>query len=354
MNGYSFIIPYIIQYETWDMRGKMNNVVNYYILLGRGFMTYLLLIIGFALLIKGADYFVDGASKLAELLHVPPILVGLTIVAFGTSSPEATVSIIAALEGSSDITLGNVIGSNIFNITLVIGLTAIINPLKVESETIRKEIPFILLASTALLVMISDVTLQNISQNLITRNDGIIFLLFFVIFMYYVFEIARTSRENEKGEQRKSNQTWGKNIVFTLIGLASIVFGGDLVVTNSTKIAYALGMSETLVGLTMIAIGTSLPELVTSITAAIKKQSEIALGNIVGSNIFNILFVLGLSSVISPLAVDQKMFLDTILMLILTFILLIFSRTRYRIGKIEGTILSASYIVYLIFIITRN
>jgi len=317
-------------------------------------MNYILMLVGFGLLIKGADFFVTGSSNIASLLRVPPILIGLTIVAFGTSSPEATVSIIAALEGSSDVALGNVIGSNIFNITLVIGLTAFLNPLKVESETIRKEIPFALLASVVLLVLVSDVALQTVGSNLITRADGMIILLFFAVFLYYIFEVVRKSREKTTVEQQTSNETWGKNVFFTILGLGAIIFGGDLVVKNSTEIAYTFGMSETLVGLTIVAIGTSLPELVTSITAALKKQSEIALGNIIGSNIFNILFVLGTTSVITPLAVSSKIFIDIILMIVFTIVLLLFSRTRFTIGKYEGIMLALAYVLYLIFIILRN
>ncbi|MGO4887566.1 calcium/sodium antiporter [Anaerobacillus sp. MEB173] len=317
-------------------------------------MAYVLLIVGFALLIKGADLFVDGASSIAGLLRIPPLLVGLTIVAFGTSSPEATVSIIAAVEGSSGVSLGNVIGSNIFNITLVIGITAFLNPLKVESETIRKEIPFTLLASFTLLVLISDISLQSMDENLITRSDGIIFLLFFSIFMYYIFEVARNDRNQSSADEITKKGTWGKSIFYTIIGLAAIIFGGDFVVKSSTEIAYSFGLNETLVGLTIVAIGTSLPELVTSVTAAVKKQSEIALGNIVGSNIFNILFVLGTASVISPLIVDGKVFIDVMLMIMITILLLVFSRTQYRVGKTEGMILAVVYIAYLIFIILRN
>jgi cation:H+ antiporter len=318
-------------------------------------MTYILLVVGFVLLIKGADYFVEGASNIAQLLKVPPILVGLTIVAFGTSAPEATVSIIAAMEGSSDVSLGNVVGSNILNITLVIGITAIINPLKVESETIRKEIPFTLLASIVLWVFISDVVLQNPGTNLITRSEGIILLLFLSIFLYYIFEVARNSRSSNSVEEVQNKDiTWGKNLVITVGGMAAIIFGGDMVVDNATQIALAIGMSETLVGLTIVAIGTSLPELVTSITAALKKQTEIALGNIVGSNIFNILFVLGTSAAIAPLAVDNKIFTDVVCMIILTVVLLIFSRTKYKISKVEGAILVAVYAAYLIYIILRN
>lgn len=317
-------------------------------------MAYILLIVGFVLLIKGAGFFVDGSSNIARLLKVPPILIGLTIVAFGTSSPEATVSIIAALEGTADVAVGNVVGSNIFNITLVVGMAAFLYPLKVESETIRKEIPFTLLASVALLILMSDMALQGFGSNMITRGDGFIFLLFLSIFMYYVIEIGLKSRKNATNEPVSKDISWGKNITITIIGLAAIIFGGDMVVKNGTEIAYSLGMSETLVGLTIIAIGTSLPELVTSISAALKKESEIALGNIVGSNIFNILFVLGASATISPLAVNEKVFVDVVFMIILTVLLLIFSRTGFKIGKREGVVLVAAYIIYLVYIILRN
>lgn len=318
-------------------------------------MSYLLLLIGFGLLIKGANYFVDGSSTIARLLNVSPLLIGLTIVAFGTSSPEATVSILAAIQGNADVAIGNVVGSNIFNISLVIGITAMLNPLKVENETIRKEIPFTLLASVALLIFISDTLLQYADVNVITRSEGLILLLFFLVFLYYIFEVARSKRTETQGEKEKANsKTWTKQIILTVIGLAAIVIGGDLVVRSSTEIAYSFGMSETLVGLTIVALGTSLPELVTSITAAIKKQSDIALGNIVGSNIFNILFVLGAASVFSPLGVDSRIVIDIVLMIILTVVLLLFSRSHFTIGKYEGGILAVAYIGYLIYIILRN
>lgn len=317
-------------------------------------MTYVLLLIGFALLIKGADYFVDGSSNIARLLKIPPILIGLTIVALGTSSPEATVSIIAALGGNADVAVGNVVGSNIFNITIVIGVAAFLFPLKVQSETIKKEIPFTLLASIVMLVLMSDIALQGFSSNVLTRSDGIIFLIFLSIFMYYVIELGLRSRQNATLTQVTENVKWSKNILITLVGLAAIIFGGDLVVDNATKIAYSLGMSETLVGLTIIAIGTSLPELVTSISAALKKESEIALGNIVGSNIFNILFVLGASSAITPIAVNDKVFIDVIIMIALTLVLLVFARTGFRVGKREGLMLASAYVIYLVYVILRN
>ncbi|GAA0499472.1 calcium/sodium antiporter [Salinibacillus aidingensis] len=316
--------------------------------------VYIFLVIGFIFLIKGADFFVDGASNIARLLRVPSIIIGLTIVSLGTSSPEATVSIVAALEDSAEVSLGNVIGSNIFNLTLVVGTAAIIFPLKVETETVRKEIPFTLLASVALLVVMSDVTLEGLNDNFITRSDGLIFLLFLYIFMSYVIEVALKNRKNTEADAMAVDVTWGKNILVTIFGLTGIIIGGELVVSNATEIAYRWGMSETLTGLTIVSIGTSLPELVTSVTAALKKESEIALGNIVGSNIFNILFVLGVSSAITPLAVNGKVFTDVYLMLLITVVLLIFSRTNFRVGKREGLILIAFYIAYMVYIILRN
>ncbi|ANU11954.1 sodium:proton exchanger [Planococcus antarcticus DSM 14505] len=318
-------------------------------------MTYLLLLVGFALLIKGADYFVEGASKIAQSLRVSPLLIGLTIVAFGTSAPEASVSFIAAFEGNSDVAIGNVVGSNIFNITFILGVTALVFPLIVQSDTIRKEIPFALLGAVSLLVLISDIQLQSSNTNMITRTEGILLLLFFAIFLYYVFEMARNNRaQAEENPTDIENTPKMKNAILTIGGLAAIIFGGNLVVENSIQIALSLGMSETLVGLTIVAVGTSLPELVTSITAALKKQTEIALGNIIGSNIFNIFFILGTSATIHPLAVDSKIFLDVWVMIFVTILLMILVRTQYKISKIEGAILAILYIIYVIFIIFRN
>ncbi|KAB2954267.1 calcium/sodium antiporter [Heliorestis acidaminivorans] len=318
-------------------------------------MAYILLVLGFVLLIKGADLFVDGSSNIARALRVSPIIIGLTIVSLGTSSPEATISIIAALEENTGVALGNVVGSNILNTSLVVGVAAFIYPLKVQSETIKKEIPFALLATIVLLILISDVPLQGTTENLLTRGDGFIILLFFSIFLYYVFEVALNSRKNMNVESEEQKATsWKKNILLTMGGLFGIILGGELVVKNATAIALALGMSQTLAGLTIVAIGTSLPELITSTTAALKKESEIALGNIVGSNIFNIFFVLGTTAVIHPLAVNSEIIADIIFMIFLTITLLIFSRTDYEIGKLEGFFLVIAYVFYLIFIIIRN
>ncbi|WP_422122365.1 calcium/sodium antiporter [Planococcus sp. X10-3] len=318
-------------------------------------MTYLLLLVGFALLIKGADFFVEGASKIAQSLRVSPLLIGLTIVAFGTSAPEASVSFIAAFEGNSAVAIGNVVGSNIFNITFILGVTALVFPLLVQSETIRKEIPFALLGAVALLVLISDIQLGSSGSNLITRTEGIMLLLFFAVFLYYIFEVARKDRLNtEAAPNDAANGSKLKNSLLTIGGLAGIVFGGSLVVENSIQIALSLGMSETLVGLTIVAVGTSLPELVTSITAALKKQVEIALGNIIGSNIFNIFFILGTSAAIHPLTVDSKIFQDVWLMILVSILLMILARTKYTISRVEGSVLTVIYIIYVVYIILRN
>lgn len=288
-------------------------------------------------------------------LSISPLLVGLTIVAFGTSSPEATVSILAALENNAGMVLGNIIGSNIFNITVVLGITAMIAPLTVQNETVRKEIPFSLLAGIVLIVLMADVALEGAAGNLVSRGDGLIILLFFGVFLYYVFEMALKNRaKSDDNVNADIGSSWMRNIIFTVGGLAAIIFGGRLVVDSATEIALSLGMSETLVGLTIVAIGTSLPELITSVTAALKKKGDIAIGNAVGSSIFNIFFVAGSASMVAPLALDAKIFTDTWIMILLTVLLLIFSRTRYSIGRIEGSVLVVAYIVYLVYIIIRN
>ncbi|WP_080875531.1 calcium/sodium antiporter [Oceanobacillus timonensis] len=316
-------------------------------------MEYILLIVGFILLVKGADWFVDGSANISRLLRVPPVLIGLTIVALGTSAPEVTVSIIAAIQGTADVSVGNVVGSNIFNITMVVGIAAVIFPLQVKNEMIVKQIPFTLLASLALLALAGDVTLQGSAENILSRSDGFILLLFLSIFMYYIIEVGLKSRKETK-PVGDSNVKWGKSTLITVIGVAAIIIGGQFVVNNATEIALSWGMSEALVGLTIVAVGTSLPELVTSISAAMKKESEIAMGNVVGSCIFNILFVLGTTSLISPLSINPIIFTDIWIMIVLTILLLIFSRTGFRIGRKEGFILFLMYVIYMIYIIMRN
>ncbi|MDK9710032.1 calcium/sodium antiporter [Acidaminobacter sp.] len=317
-------------------------------------MEYVLLLIGFLILVKGADFFVEGSSEIATFLRIPPLLIGLTIVAFGTSAPEAAVSISAALKGTGDIAVGNVVGSNLFNILFILGITAIIQPLVVERQTIKKEIPFALLGSIVLLVLIADRVLVN-ENAVLSRGDGLILLTYFSVFIYYILEVAKNSREQfELDDIDPSPTNIGKYVLYTIGGLVAIVFGGDMVVKNAIVIAMALGMSETLVGLTIVAVGTSLPELITSVTAALKNKSEIAVGNIVGSNIFNIFFILGISSVIHPIVVDSNILIDAVIMIISTVILLIFSLTHSKITRGEGAAFMLMYLGYMAYILIRN
>jgi len=324
-------------------------------------MAYLLLILGFALLIKGADYLIDGASGLAKSLGLPPMIIGLSIVAFGTSSPEAAISINAALQGSGGIALGNVIGSNIFNIAVVIGIMALLSPLKITRQTTRRELPFALISCMLLLIMIFDITLQQDASNIISRGDGLIFLIFFSMFLFYLFEVAskNSCSNNAITEKPVLNRNHDKNnlkrkqIAYFIVGLVGIIIGSKFVVDSSIAIALKWGISETLIALTIVAAGTSLPELVSSIVAVIKKETDIALGNLIGSSIFNILFVLGIASVISPIYVEPELVTDAFIMVFLHLFLLIFALSKYKISRREGFFLFVSYLAFLAFIIIR-
>ncbi|ADZ84354.1 calcium/sodium antiporter [Cellulosilyticum lentocellum] len=323
-------------------------------------MIYVWLILGFILLIKGADYFVEGASDIAIRARIPNLIIGLTIVAFGTSAPEAAVSITSALKGQNDIAIGNVVGSNIFNLLIVVGIAAIITPLQVQKSIITKEFPFALLSSFILLILANDTIFQSTSLNTISRGDGLILLVLFGIYMYYLIEIALNHRNStaeasitdNKGVEKEIRI--GKSILIAIGGLVGIIVGGQLVVDAASQIALTWGMSEKLVGLTIVAVGTSLPELVTSIIAARKGKSDIALGNVIGSNIFNVFFILGISSVIFPIEVNGAVFMDMIVLLIVSIITYIFSITKVKISKLEGSLLVLSYLCYMVFIIIRN
>ncbi|MDH8677806.1 calcium/sodium antiporter [Fusibacter bizertensis] len=320
-------------------------------------MMYVLLILGFLLLIKGADYFVDGASGIAKYYRIPPIIIGLTIVAFGTSAPEAAVSISAALKGSNGISLGNVLGSNIFNISVIIGITSFLSALSVQKQTIRKEIPFTLLGGVALLVLANDSILNGTKQMVISQSDGIILLLFFTVFLYYIVEAALNSKEPQDNflpESHRESLKLGPNLVYTLGGMAGIIIGGELVVSSSVKIATSFGISQTIIGLTIVSIGTSLPELITSITAARKKNTDIAVGNIIGSNIFNVLFVLGISASIHSIVVEPKLIMELFINIILTVVLFIFSRTNNKIVRGEGAVFILFYVVYMGYLLATN
>lgn len=317
-------------------------------------MTYVLLIAGFAALIKGADYFVDGASGIAKFLKIPSILIGLTIVAFGTSSPEAAVSISAAIKGNNGITLGNVLGSNIFNISVILGIAALILPLDVHKQTMRKEIPLTLLAGVSLLILSADGVLKEGQSLLLDRADGLILLLFFIVFLYYIIEAALNSKDTQENylpENDHETPKLGMNILYTIGGLVAILIGGNWVVNSSIEIAINFGVSQTIIGLTIVAVGTSLPELITSVAAARKKNTDIAIGNIVGSNIFNIFFILGVSAVISPIEIDAHLMLELFLNIAMTIVLLIFSRSQNKIVRWEGIAFILLYILYMAYLL---
>ena len=317
-------------------------------------MSYVLLVIGFIILIKGADFFVDGASSIAKIAKMPTLLIGLTIVAFGTSAPEAAVSINAALKGSNDIAIGNIIGSNIFNLLVAVGLSAMIRPIKVQKTTIIKEYPLSIYSVALLIILSLDNLFAGNDANLLTRGDGLILLLGFGVFMFYLIEMAVLSKEADDEVEEIVKLPLSKSIIFSILGLVGIVFGGDMVVKSATDIALHVGMSETLVGLTIVAVGTSLPELVTSVTAARKGESDIAIGNIIGSGLFNIFFVLGISATIHPIAVSSKLIFDFIILAIVTVISHVFAYSKKEVDKKEGFALTAMYIAYMVYIIIRN
>ena len=304
-----------------------------------------LLIVGFVFLIKGSDFFVDGSSSIASLLKIPTIIVGLTIVAFGTSAPEAAVSITSSLAGNNAMAVSNVIGSNLFNILMVIGVSALLGDLLMEKSVLNKDLPFLV----AITVLFAAFIL--IGWN-ITSIEGIILLAILIAYVLYLIRSSKKSKDANKVEKAKLSLP--VSIIFIVVGLAGIILGGDLVVKSASSIAMALGMSETLVGLTIVAIGTSLPELVTSLTALKKGENQIVIGNVIGSNIFNILFVLGASSAISEIPLDSSMLIDVVFMIAVTILCFIFGKTQEKYDKKEGIILVALFIGYMAFAILRN
>lgn len=320
-------------------------------------MSYIILVIGFIFLIKGADLFVDGASSIAKSLKIPSLIIGLTIVAFGTSAPEAAVSITGAFAGANDITVGNVVGSNMFNLLVVVGVAAFISPLKVKKSIITKEFPFALLGAFVLIVLGLDTKYHNYTENVLTRADGIMLLVLLGIFMYYLIELALTARKegtDQEDDEEIKCYPLPKSILLSVIGIIGIVIGGDWVVDSATNIALDWGMSQSLVGLTIVAVGTSLPELVTSIVAARKGESDIALGNVIGSNIFNIFFVLGISSFIHEITINGAVFFDMFMMMAASFITYGFAASKRSINKKEGSFLVFLYIAYMIFVIWKG
>lgn len=305
-------------------------------------MMYLLLIVGFVLLVKGADLFVDGSSSIAGILKIPSVIIGLTIVAAGTSAPEAAVSITAGLSGNSDISLGNVVGSNLFNQLGVIGLCAACFIVTTHKDILKRDLWVNIGVTLLLLILILDGKLN--------RLEGLLLLVGFVLYLFFVIRNALKNRT--QGDDIKLMSV-PKSILFILIGLAAIIGGGNLVVNNASLIAQALGMSETLVGLTIVAIGTSLPELVTSFVATKKGDTGIALGNAIGSNIFNILFILGIASVLTPINANIELIIDTVILLVVCIIILLFAKTKLKTTRAEGAICVLLYLAYTAYIILR-
>ena len=312
-------------------------------------LNIILLIVGFIILIKGADIFVDGASSLAGNFKISKMVIGLTIVAFGTSAPEFAVSIKSILSGSGDIVLGNVIGSNILNILLILGVSSMFHFLNVKNNTVKKELPITIMITTLLGVLLSDKILNNAAENSFTRGDGIVVLLFFGVFIYYLISIMKNKSDEQSDEKYLSLP---KAIIFTILGIIAIIFGSNFVVDSASYLASSFGVSEKMIGLTVIALGTSLPELVTSITATRKGEYDIAIGNVVGSNIFNIGMVLGV-----PVAIFGGIngitfnYIDLIVMIISAILLFLFSAKDHKIGRIEGIIFLLIFVVYYTYVI---
>ena len=322
-------------------------------------LVLVFLVIGFVLLIKGADFFVEGSSSVAKRLHVPSIIIGLTIVAMGTSLPETAVSVSASLAGNNELAVSNVVGSNIFNLMVVIGVCAILATVNVARETIRRDIPLSLICA-GLLMLLGIVGLGDKTGMTLGHLDGVIFIVLFACYIIYMVRTAmKASKEGKKVEIEGGSDEEIKlvsvpvSILFIIGGAIAIAVGGDVTVDAASRIASDLGMSQTLIGLTIVSIGTSLPELVTSIVAAKKNEVDMALGNAVGSNIFNILMVLGIASAISPITLIRENIIDLCVLIVFTVCVWIFAATKKRIGKVEGFCMIALYVAYAIYIVIR-
>lgn len=305
-------------------------------------MAIILLIVGFALLIKGADWFVDGAAGIAARFGIPQLVIGLTIVAMGTSAPEAAVSLTAALNGSAGITIGNVVGSNIMNVLVILGITSIITTIAVQKSTVRYEIPFMLFVMLALMVL-------GMIGGTVNLADGIILWALFIIYLVYLFFMAKNGN-GEDEEEEKKRPLW-LQLIMLIVGVAGIVFGSDLTVDNASIIASGLGMDDRLIGLTIVAFGTSLPELVTSITAAKRNKADIAIGNIVGSNIFNVLFVVGTTALITPVTFKTSFAIDSIISVVAGVLLWIGVVKDHKLKRPMGIVMVLVYAAYFVYLL---
>ncbi len=318
-------------------------------------LSTLLLIVGFVLLVKGADWLVSGASSLAKRFNISELVIGLTIVAFGTSAPELVVNVLASFKGANDIALGNIIGSNIFNLLFILGIAGLIYPIAVHRNTVWREIPYSMFAALVVLLMANDVFLDGNDNNIIDRTDGIMLLLFFVAFLYYAY-LSIQSEDTSQEEEETKVMSGLKSGGFTLLGLVLLILGGKLVVDNAIAIAISLQISEKLIGLTIVAAGTSLPELATSCVAAYRKRSDIAIGNVVGSNIFNIFFILGISAVIGPIQYNTAFNTDVLLLIGGTVLLFgaMFVGKKHLLERWVAVVLLLIFILYTAYLIIRN
>jgi cation:H+ antiporter len=314
-------------------------------------LSIVLLLVGFAALIKGADFLVDGAASVAKKMNVSNLAIGLTVVAFGTSTPELIVSTLAAVDGKNDASFGNVIGSNNFNLLFILGIAGLIYPLVVQRSTVKYEVPLSIVAALVLYVLVNDVTLWGSKQDLLSRTDAFILLLFFGGFMLYIVRTMSSSSDLDEGSVKIYN-TW-LSVGMVALGLAMLVGGGKVVVDNAILIAQNFGMSEKLIGLTILAAGTSLPELVTSCVAAYRKNTDIAIGNVIGSNIFNIFFILGITGLIQPLPYSTAMNFDLEILVIGTLMLMVFMFTlnTRKLDRWEAFILLVGYFAYTGYLI---
>ncbi|MCX7737546.1 MAG: calcium/sodium antiporter [Candidatus Kapabacteria bacterium] len=315
-------------------------------------LTYILFVVGFVILLKGAELLVDGSTSIAKKLKVSNIVIGLTIVSFGTSLPELIINIFASLQGNSDIAIGNVLGSNIANILLILGVSSIIYPITAKKNTVIKEIPFSLLAVVVVGLMGNDFHIDGHHFSSITRIDGFVLIGFFIIFMYYVFGITKSSEDIIEKDEKKI-QSIPKSLLFIFLGVLGLMFGGKWIVDGAVEIAEAFKISQSFIGLTIIAVGTSLPELATSAMAAFKKQSDIAIGNAIGSNIFNIFWILGMSAIINPLPFNSNLNFDvamTIFASLLLFLIMYVGRKRV-IDRWEGVLMVIIYIAYIVYLV---
>ena len=307
---------------------------------------FALLVVGFLLLIKGDDYFVEGASKIADKFHIPQIVIGLTIVAFGTSAPEAAVGIAAGLHGNADIALGNVLGSNVMNILLILGITSVITPVAIQMTTMKYEVPFVIIISAIIGIL-------GYFGGSVSFVDGLILWALFILFFIYLIKLSKSGKAvMDDVPESDADESLLKLIVITVLGMAAIIIGSQVTVDSASALAKIFGMSERLIGLTIVAFGTSLPELITSVTAALKGKTDIAIGNIVGSNIFNILFVLGTTALIVPLNYSADFIFDNVLCVVSALLLLVCVLRNKKLTRVGGSIMLLVYAAYLVRLFT--